>query len=122
METCCWLVVLAQHPNAANHFIHYESPRLRREAKNNTKELLENFNIIISSLMSARRRDAVEMGKALALAEKQKSDAEAEAEGSRQALERQMDTLRRKETEMAEKDAIIAKYKALLKLDEQTLA
>jgi hypothetical protein len=115
METSCWLVVLAQHPNAASHFIHYESPRLRREAKNDTKELLENFNITISSLMNARRRDAIEMGKALALAERQKSNADAEVESSRQALERQTEMLRRKEMEMAEKDAIIAKYKALLK-------
>jgi hypothetical protein len=122
METSCWLVVLAQHPNAANHFIHYESPRLRRDAKKDTKELLENFNITISSLMSARRRDAVDMGKALVLAEKHKSDAEAEAESSRQALEKQMDMLRTKESEMAEKDALITKYKALLARDEQMLA
>jgi len=79
METCCWLV-LAQHPNAASHFIHYESLWLRQEAKNDTKELLENFNITISLLMSTYRRDAIKMGKALAVTEKQKSDAEAEAE------------------------------------------
>jgi septal ring factor EnvC (AmiA/AmiB activator) len=87
---------------------------MRREAKNDTKQLLENFNVTISSLMSARRKEAVEMGRALALVQKQKDDAEAEAESSRQALERQTDELRRKETEMAEKDALIARYKAAL--------
>jgi hypothetical protein len=90
---------------------------MRREAKDETKELLENFNVTISSLMSARRKEAVEMGKALALVQKQKNDAEAEAESSRQALERQTDELQRKETEMAEKDALIAKYKAVLGRD-----
>jgi septal ring factor EnvC (AmiA/AmiB activator) len=90
---------------------------MRREAKNDTKQLLENFNVTISSLMSARRKEAVEMGRALALVQKQKDDAEAEAESSRQALERQTDELRRKETEMAEKDALIARYKAALGRD-----
>jgi hypothetical protein len=95
---------------------------MRRDAKNETKELLESFNMTISSLISARRKDAIEMGKALALAEKQKNDAEAEVESSRQALERQMDELKRKETEMAEKDAIIAKYKAILGRDDTMIA
>jgi hypothetical protein len=118
METNCWLVVLAQHPNAAGHFIHYESPRMRREAKADTKKLVTDFNMTISSLISARRKDAIEMGKALALAEKQRGDAEAEAESSHQALERQQDELQKKETEMAEKDMIIAKYKRILGCSE----
>jgi len=90
---------------------------MRRDAKADTKDLISHFNLTISSLMGARRKDAIEMGKALALVEKQKDNAEAEAENSRQALERQKDELRRKETEMVEKDAIIAKYKAILRQD-----
>ena len=87
---------------------------MRRDAKADTKDLVENFNLTVSSLISARRKDAIEMGKTLAMVEKQKGDAEAEVESSRQALERQQNELRRKETEMAEKDMIIAKYKAIL--------
>jgi hypothetical protein len=94
---------------------------MRQEAKADTKDMVSNFNLAISSLISARRKDAIEMGKALAMAEKQKGDAEAEAKSSCQALERQQSELRRKETEMAEKDLIIAKYKAILGRAEMTM-
>jgi hypothetical protein len=57
--------------------------------------------------MNARRQDALEMGRALAEARKQGEDAQVQAESSRQALKKQ-------ESELAEKDAIIAKYKMLL--------
>ena len=57
--------------------------------------------------MNARRQDALEMGRALAEAQKRGEDAEVQAESSRQALKKQ-------ESELAEKDAIIAKYKMLL--------
>jgi hypothetical protein len=94
---------------------------MRRDAKADMRELVVNFNFTISLLISAHRKDAIEMGKALAKAEEQKGAAEAEAESSRQALEKQQSELRRKETEMAEKDMIIAKYKALLGRVETTI-
>jgi predicted short-subunit dehydrogenase-like oxidoreductase (DUF2520 family) len=106
-ETSCWLIVAAQHPNASAPFIHWESPRIRRDAKDDAKDIIKRFNMTITSLMNARRQDALEMGKALAEAQKRGEDAEVEAESSRQALKKQ-------ESELAAKDAIITKYKMIL--------
>jgi uncharacterized protein YbcC (UPF0753/DUF2309 family) len=105
------LFVAAQHPNATGHFVHYESPRLRRDAKEDTKQLINQFNVVISGLINARRKDALEMGKALAKADK-------EAESSRQALAQREVELREQHDEIRDKDALITKYKALLGLDQ----
>jgi hypothetical protein len=49
----CWLFVAAQRPNANGQFIHYASPRLRRDAKEDTKQLAQPFNSTSRS-MNAR--------------------------------------------------------------------
>jgi len=55
--------------------------------------------------MHARRKEALELGKALAEAKRAAETAEAKAQAAREELWQQS-------TEMAEKDALIAQYKA----------
>jgi len=99
----------AQHPNASGQFIHYASPRLRREAKSDTQHLVNQFHVVINGLISARRKDALELGKALAQANQIIQDTQAEAEAASQEL-----GLRTRELE--EKEALIARYKSMLGL------
>ncbi|EGN99059.1 hypothetical protein SERLA73DRAFT_28230, partial [Serpula lacrymans var. lacrymans S7.3] len=53
-ETNCWLFVAAQHPQANTHFIHYTSPRLQREAKSETMDIINIFSNTINNLINAR--------------------------------------------------------------------
>jgi len=58
-------------------------------------------------LVNARRKEALELGKALAEARKVAQAADAEAQAAREALVRQG-------AEMFEKDALLARYRAML--------
>jgi hypothetical protein len=55
--------------------------------------------------MNARRKDALEMGRAL--------------ESSRQELAQKEDEVRRQVNEIRDKDALLAKYKDMLGIDKQ---
>jgi hypothetical protein len=103
-ETNSWLFFAAQHPNAAGQFIHYASSRLRREAKDDTKELVKQFQATINALMNARRKDALELGRVL--------------ESSRQELAQKEEEVRRQGDEIREKDALLAKYKGILGIEK----
>jgi hypothetical protein len=88
-ETNCWVYIAAQHPNATGDFIHYTSPRLRREGKSEMEKIMTDVHITFSALMSARRKDAIELGKALATAKQAAEAAEANAEVMRRTVEAQ---------------------------------
>lgn len=95
----------AQHPNASGQFIHYTSPQLRREAKNDTKEIVQQFHTTVNSLMNAHCKDALEMGRALEI--------------SRHELAQKEDEVRKQVDEIREKDALLSKYKDMLGIDKQ---
>lgn len=67
---------------------------------------MNDFHVLINGLIHARRKDALEMGKALAQANQA---AEAEVRAARQVLEEQR-------CEIADQEAQIAQYKARLGL------
>jgi hypothetical protein len=60
---------------------------------------------MVNSLMNPRRKDALEMGRAL--------------ESSRQELAQKEDEVRRQVNEIRDKDALLAKYKDMLGIDKQ---
>ncbi|KDR76769.1 hypothetical protein GALMADRAFT_67141, partial [Galerina marginata CBS 339.88] len=60
-ETGCWLFLGAQHTSARGGTISYASPRLRSEAQSTASTLATEFNGAITTLLSARRADAVEL-------------------------------------------------------------
>ncbi|KII92990.1 hypothetical protein PLICRDRAFT_62370, partial [Plicaturopsis crispa FD-325 SS-3] len=102
-ETNSWLFIAAQHPHASAQFVHWTSPRLRRDAKADVTDLVNRFQTMINSLINARRKDAFEMGKALEDERTRRNEAEKEAESSRQAVQQQ-------EAELKDKNALIAQY------------
>jgi uncharacterized protein YbcC (UPF0753/DUF2309 family) len=111
LETDSWLFVAAQHPSATGQFVHYTSPRLRQEAESDTQQLINQFHVLMNGLIAARRKEALELGKALAQANKSVEAAEADAQAARQALAQQ-------KLEMERKDELIAQYKSRLGLGE----
>jgi hypothetical protein len=60
-ETGCWLFLTAQHANSTSSFIHYTSPRLRRESRPEVTDLVSQFGKLFGSLLAARRQDAKEL-------------------------------------------------------------
>lgn len=72
-------------------FYNYVSPRLRREAKGQVEEIQQDLNMMYTSLLYARRRDAVTLS-----LQAQKAQAE----------------LHKAQQEVAERDAYIAHLKA----------
>jgi hypothetical protein len=68
------------------------------------QQLVNQFNILINGLINARRKEALELAKALAQANKTAEAAEAEAQAARQAL--------------AQKDALLAQYRSRLGIGE----
>ncbi|EGN94365.1 hypothetical protein SERLA73DRAFT_62642, partial [Serpula lacrymans var. lacrymans S7.3] len=88
-ETNCWLFVVAQHPQANAHFIHYTSPRMHCEAKAETNKIVHTFSTVINNLILARRAKALELAQKLSEANESKKEADAE---------------------LARKEALIAEY------------
>ncbi|KAF8062386.1 hypothetical protein FPV67DRAFT_1449182 [Lyophyllum atratum] len=73
-EECdLWMVLAVQQPTGASTATHYTSPRLRRDAKADTAKILNQFQVLTSGLLAAKRNEALEIAKELqiAIAEKE---------------------------------------------------
>lgn len=108
-ETNSWVFLAAQHPHAIGEFIHFTSPRLLRDAKSDMEELVNDLNATFTGLMNARRKNALDMGRALAKAQQVASTAKAEASAMRRELEAH-------HAELAVKEAELAQYRMRLGL------
>ncbi|KAF8697716.1 hypothetical protein AX14_001274 [Amanita brunnescens Koide BX004] len=69
-ETNCWLVLAAQHSSSGTAATHYTSPNLRRDAMEDTLGIINKFQSVTSSLLQAKRQDALEIARQLAEADK----------------------------------------------------
>jgi hypothetical protein len=78
---------------------------MRQDAKQDTVEILNKFQNLTSSLLLAKREEAVKIAKKLAETEHLREVAEHEVQETRQILEI-------RDAEMLEKDALIAYYQA----------
>ncbi|KAF8070242.1 hypothetical protein FPV67DRAFT_1668115 [Lyophyllum atratum] len=73
-EECdLWMVLAVQQPTGASTATHYTFPRLRRDAKADTAKILNQFQVLTSGLLVAKRNEALEIAKELqiAIAEKE---------------------------------------------------
>ncbi|KAJ3570349.1 hypothetical protein NP233_g4469 [Leucocoprinus birnbaumii] len=86
VETGCWIYLAAQHATAVTPFIHYASPSLQTKAGPKLDIIHTNFSIIMKTLVTSRRREAMELM--------------LELEEQKEKLE-----LAQKEAEVARKDA-----------------
>jgi hypothetical protein len=100
VETGCWLYIGAQHVTASMPFIHYASPRLRREALEDLNLIHNQFNKTINSLLAARRKDALILANSLADTQKQLAESSAQLQVEQSAT--------------AVKDDLIAKLQAII--------
>ncbi|KAJ7787132.1 hypothetical protein B0H13DRAFT_2299186 [Mycena leptocephala] len=64
-ETGCWLHFSAQHMFATEPFLHYASPRILKEAKQDVEQITNHFNRTFLTLIAARNADTKEMHKKL---------------------------------------------------------
>ena len=88
----------------ARQFVHYASSRLRHKVKDDTKELVKQFQATINALMNAHCKDALELGRVL--------------ESSYQELAQKEEEVHRQGDEICEKDALLAKYKGILGIEK----
>ncbi|KAF8869182.1 hypothetical protein BD779DRAFT_1458133, partial [Infundibulicybe gibba] len=103
-ETGCWLAFMARHATGPA-VTHFSSSRLRRDARPDATDLVNRFSNITSALLVAKRDEALKLAKQLEEAEARKQAADAEILATRKALVS-------REAEIAEKDALIIRYKA----------
>ena len=105
-ETGCWLYFAAQHPTASAPFIHYASPRLRRDAKPQVTEIQQQLVKMFSALQTSRRQEAMELAVELAQAQDQHKEAVAEVKQVR-------NTLAEERAKIAAQEALIAQLQAI---------
>jgi hypothetical protein len=91
-ETGSWIYFTAQHPTARSPFVHYSSPRFRREGRRDVEKITNDFSALYSRLVAARRQDAQELHSKLItlrkeMEEKERLLAEKEATLERYRLE-----------------------------------
>jgi hypothetical protein len=80
---------------------------MRQDAKQDTVDLLNAFQNVTSSLLLAKREEAVKIAKQLVNTERLKEAAEHDAQEIRQVLEE-------RDAEIIKKNALIERYQALL--------
>ncbi|KAG6810148.1 hypothetical protein H0H92_013088 [Tricholoma furcatifolium] len=96
-ETGCWLLFLAQLPSS-KALTHYSSSRLRREAKRDTLNVINQYQTVIRALLAAKRDEAVKIQKRY--------------EETQRDLDNVQHALVEKEAELALRNAELARYRA----------
>ena len=59
-------MLAAQHSSSGSAATHFTSANLRRDAMDDTLEIINKFRLVTSSLLQAKRQDALEIAKQLA--------------------------------------------------------
>ncbi|KAJ7255193.1 hypothetical protein C8J57DRAFT_1075533 [Mycena rebaudengoi] len=85
IETGCWLYFSAQHMFATDPFLHYASPRILKEAKQDMEQIVNHFNRLFLTLIAARNEETKEMHKKLLQVEEREKAAREELEAARNA-------------------------------------
>ncbi|KAJ7740001.1 hypothetical protein DFH07DRAFT_965494 [Mycena maculata] len=88
-ETGCWLFFTAQHMFAKEPFLHYASPRIRKEGRKEVEEITNNFNRLFLTLIAARNHESKEMHRKLLAAEEKEADAQKELQAAREGEQRE---------------------------------
>ncbi|KAJ7029207.1 hypothetical protein C8F04DRAFT_1265087 [Mycena alexandri] len=124
-ETGCWLYFTAQHTSAREPFLHFASPRIRREAKAEVEDITNRFNRLFLSLIAARNQETKELHKKLLAAMEKGAQVEKDLADARDAERTAIIEAEASKNELAFRDAEIAKanaelefYKAKLRLAE----
>ncbi|KAG6809251.1 hypothetical protein H0H92_001002 [Tricholoma furcatifolium] len=101
-ETGCWLLLLAQLPTS-KALTHYSSSRLRRDAKSDTLQIINQYQTTIRTLLAAKRDEAITI-------QKWYEDARRDLDNAEQARVAIQAQLVAKEAELAAREAELAQY------------
>ena len=63
-----YMMLVCQQASGSSAAVHYTSPRLRKEAKQDTVEIIQNYQSLMNRLLLSRRQDAL-----IAIKEKEKA-------------------------------------------------
>ena len=61
LKTGCWLFIGAQHANGVGAALHYASPRLIKDGRQETNELASQFLQLIKDVSDSRKIDVLEL-------------------------------------------------------------
>lgn len=103
------MVLLAQQATGSSAAIHYTSPRLRREAKEDTITLVNQFQSMMTNIILAKREEAFVIAKQL-------QDAQEMATGAQQQVAEAQEKIHSQEAEIAEIAALVRGLEARLQL------
>ncbi|KAJ7303755.1 hypothetical protein DFH08DRAFT_612683, partial [Mycena albidolilacea] len=84
-ETGCWLHFSAQYMFATEPFLHYASPRILKEAKQDVEQITNYFNRTFLTLIAAPNTDTKEMHKKLLAVQENKKAVKEALEASQHA-------------------------------------
>ncbi|KAJ3557408.1 hypothetical protein NP233_g11751 [Leucocoprinus birnbaumii] len=102
VETGCWIYLAAQHATAVTPFIHYASPRLQAEAGPKLDVIHTNFSIIMKTLVTSRRREAMELMLELEEQKERLEMVQKEADVARKAAEMHREEIGKRDVVIAE--------------------
>ncbi|KAG6809112.1 hypothetical protein H0H92_001568 [Tricholoma furcatifolium] len=102
-ETGCWLLFMAQLPSSKG-LIHFSSSRLRRDAKAETLQLINQYQTVMRTLLAAKRDEAITIQKGYEEAWKNLDNAE-------QAKATMLVQLKAREAQLALNEAELLRYR-----------
>ncbi|KAJ7693705.1 hypothetical protein B0H17DRAFT_862983, partial [Mycena rosella] len=84
-ETGCYLFFTAQHVAAKDPFVHYSSPRIRREGKPEVEDITNQFNRLFLSLIAARNQTTKGLHQKLLVAQEKEAQVKKDLADAREA-------------------------------------
>jgi hypothetical protein len=99
------MMLVCQQASGSSAAVHYTSPRLRKEAKQDTVEIIQHYQSLMNRLLLSRRQDALVAIKEKEIAQKEVEQAQ---EKTRQAEER----LKAQETQLEAQTILLQKLQA----------
>ncbi|KAJ3562027.1 hypothetical protein NP233_g9830 [Leucocoprinus birnbaumii] len=86
IETDCYMLIMAQQATGSSATIHFASPRLRREGLQETADLINQFQTLMTNLVLAKRNETLALAKQLQKAQEKAKEANQAAELSQEQL------------------------------------
>ncbi|KAJ3562490.1 hypothetical protein NP233_g9535 [Leucocoprinus birnbaumii] len=94
-QTGCWIYLAAQHTTAVNPFVHYVSPRLKREGASQLNQIHAQVSKLMRSLIESRRAAVTEKNMELEETQAKLDDASKQLMEQEKKLQRQQELIDR---------------------------
>lgn len=107
-------MVLAQQAIGSSAAVHFTSPRLRREATEEAGDLINDFQSLMTSLVLAKRSEALALAKQLQDAQNRVKESEMKEDKAQQATKVAEEKLAQKDAELVASNAYTQQLEAQL--------